>query len=366
MIFNIQNIEVLDKLEERYMPIIPNNKGLKINIGNGGRLTLNGLIQELNTSAIFNPLINSVIPICFENFDSFGKVKTVLRNYFSKGNFESSIAHYSFSHKSISIFQGVMEPTIKDPDVKEQYIKLLNSIDSPDFIVKFFVFHEIGHAIHDALLKQESLGFSNISDYFNGLEYNNSLRNNIAIIYRENFADLFATIVLAILDNNPAVLSNINKLSTFRESITEKEHYQTFNSLNSVLERLSTKSLEINDFKSLLQEINQVTLLEIKTTLNAELENKGNFYDLNCKFGYLDSIFGLNGKDTKDVIAYLQEEINYNSPYGYSFHAESFCKGKADYLSEENMKTKISINNIFKIRAICVENNNYKNKNNGI
>ena len=79
------------------------------------------------------------IPIIFENFSWFSKIQTNVKNSIKKiqGHevLENSIAHYKPNTKTIHIFNGIFNPTIKNEQFQTSYAKLTASVSSTNFIV---------------------------------------------------------------------------------------------------------------------------------------------------------------------------------------------------------------------------------------
>ena len=122
-------------------------------------LSLPEIIKALNNNNLLNIKSKAEISIIFEDFTWFGKVKNKLQNFITKtldkDNLENSIAHYDTQSKSIHIFNGIVEPKTNNIEFKESYNHLINSVSNPNFIINFFVLHEIGHAIHDEIINQK-------------------------------------------------------------------------------------------------------------------------------------------------------------------------------------------------------------------
>ena len=121
--------------------------------------TLPEIINDLNNNDLLNIKSKAEISIIFEDFTWFGKIKNQLNNFisktFDKENLENSIAHYNTKTKSIHVFNGIIEPKTNNIEFKESYSNLINSVSNPNFIINFFVLHEIGHAIHDEVINQK-------------------------------------------------------------------------------------------------------------------------------------------------------------------------------------------------------------------
>ncbi len=272
MKFNIKNypnfnLSTYEKEEVR-------DFGLSLNdsLGLNTKSTLPKIIEALNNSSLINIPNQVEVPIIFENFSWFGKLKTILKNFISRTvheeNFESSVAHYDNKNKSIHIFNGIFEPKLNDTKVQESYLTLISSLSSPNFLVNFFVLHEIGHAIHDQIRKEQS--FNNFTDYFKG-NLNNKIYQEQALIFRENFADMFAAIALIQIDkNNPDLVKDLKIFSQFRKDIKE-EKYFTFNSLDKIISDVIDNNLKFSNTDDIFRYISLNTDSELRIRLNETL-----------------------------------------------------------------------------------------------
>ncbi len=236
MKFNIYNYNYfsnfINKVQKERNQNFVLNKNTKIN----NPSSLPQIIKELNNNNLLNIPIEKEVLIIFEDFNWFGKLKTMFQNFISRNfkqeNFESSVDHYDTEQKSIHIFSGIIEPKLKAPNINKSYDKLLNSISSPSFLINFFVLHEIGHAIHENIRNNKD--YHNFTDYFNGYS-NNKIYQEQALISRENFADMFATIALIHIDkNNVNLLNDLEAFVQFRKDIKQEKYY-TFNGLDKLL-----------------------------------------------------------------------------------------------------------------------------------
>ena len=313
-------------------------------------LSLPQIINELNNSNLLNIPNQNEVNIIFENFSWFGKIKTTLKNFISRTvheeNFESSVTHYDSQNKSIHIFNGIFEAKLNNKKVQESYQNLINSISNPNFLVNFFVLHEIGHAIHDQIRSEQS--FNNLTDYFKG-NLNNKICQKQALIFRENFADMFAAIALKQIDkNNPDLMNDLESFSKFRKDIKEEKYY-TFNSLEQIISDIKTNKLNFSDTESILNYINLSTNNEIKYRLKETLSNTVNSQEHNQQLGYLSELFNIKDKSISGITSFLQTEISYQKPNSVIYENESFEQGQNLYKKDLN-------NNIFKkIKNFCLE-----------
>ena len=212
MKFILKNYYNIEKYENESENIRNSNlslKKLKTNI------LLPEIINELNKSKLLNTESKEEIPIIFENFSWFSKIQTNVKNSIKKiqGHevLENSIAHYKPNTKTIHIFNGIFNPTIKNEQFQTSYAKLTDSVSNNNFIVNLFVLHEIGHAIYNNILDDKSYNtnYGNLTDYFK-IDSNNKLHKEHNTILHENFADMFATIAYLTIDkNNPNLIKDL-------------------------------------------------------------------------------------------------------------------------------------------------------------
>lgn len=313
-------------------------------------LSLPQIINELNNSNLLNIPNKNEVNIIFENFSWFGKIKTTLKNFISRTvheeNFESSVAHYDSQNKSIHIFNGIFEAKLNNKKVQESYQNLINSISNPNFLVNFFVLHEIGHAIHDQIRQEQSS--NNFTDYFK--EYsNNKINNQQVLISRENFADMFAAIALIQIDkNNPDLVKDLKIFSQFRKDIKE-EKYFTFNSLDKIISDVIDNNLKFSNTDDIFRYISLNTDGELRIRLNETLSNRLNSQEHNQQLGYLSELFNIKDKSISGITSFLQTEISYQKPNSVIYENESFEQGQTLYKKDLN-------NNIFKkIKNFCLE-----------
>jgi hypothetical protein len=350
MRFNIKNypnfnLPTYEKEEVRDL-------GLSLNdsLGLNTKSTLPKIIEALNNSSLINIPNQVEVPIIFENFSWFGKLKTILKNFISRTvheeNFESSVAHYDNQTKSIHVFNGIFEPKLNDPKVQESYQTLISSLSSPNFLVNFFVLHEIGHAIHDQIRKEQS--FNNFTDYFKG-NLNNKIYQEQALIFRENFADMFAAIALIQIDkNNPNLMNDLKAFAKFRKDIKEEKYY-TFNGLEQIISDFQNNKLNFLNTESIFKYVNVNTDKEIKIRLNDSLSKTLNSQEHNQQLGYLTELFKIEDKSINGIISFLTKEIGYQKPDSVMYESEIFEQG-------QNLYKKDSSNNIFKkIKNFCLE-----------
>ena len=304
------------------------------------QLQLPEIINELNNSKILNIESKEEIPIIFENFTWFTKIQTNVKNSINKiqGHevLEHSIAHYKPNTKTIHIFNGIFNPTIKNEQFQTSYAKLTDSVSNNNFIVNLFVLHEIGHAIYNNILDDKSYNtnYGNFIDYFK-IDSNNKLHKEHNTILHENFADMFAAIAYLHLDkNNPDLINDLDLFSQFRKELKENKYY-TFNNLDKVINDYKNNNLSFSDNKELLNYINKNTNNEIKLRLKESLESMLNSFEHNRQLGYLSNLFKLEDKTFNGIISYLEREINYVKPIGVIYESECF---NADYKTTEMNK----------------------------
>ena len=242
------------------------------------QLQLPEIINELNNSKILNIESKEEIPIIFENFTWFTKIQTNVKNSINKiqGHevLEHSIAHYKPNTKTIHIFNGIFNPTIKNEQFQTSYAKLTDSVSNNNFIVNLFVLHEIGHAIYNNILDDKSYNtnYGNFIDYFK-IDSNNKLHKEHNTILHENFADMFAAIAYLHLDkNNPDLINDLDLFSQFRKELKENKYY-TFNNLDKVINDYKNNNLSFSNNSQILDYININTNNEIKIRLKESLEN---------------------------------------------------------------------------------------------
>ena len=191
------------------------------------QLSLPEIINEINNSNLLNIESKEEIPIVFENFSWLKQAKTTVNNFVKKtiGQevFEHSIAHYKPHTKTIHIFNGIFNPTLKNEQFQNSYAKLTDSVSNTNFIVNLFVLHEIGHAIYNNILEDKSYNtnYGNLTDYFK-IDSNNKLHKEHNTILHENFADMFASIAYLTIDkNNPNLIKDLELFSQFRKELTD-------------------------------------------------------------------------------------------------------------------------------------------------
>ncbi len=349
MKFNLRNYPNPTKLiqlgmEERSGGVSVGFKNKKIN----NPLSLPQIINELNNNNLLNIPIIKEVPIIFEDFNWFGKLKAIVKNFisrtFKQENFESSVAHYDTEQKSIHIFNGIIEPKLKDPNISKSYDKLLNSISSPSFLINFFVLHEIGHAIHENI--RDNKTYNNFTDYFKG-NLNNKIYQEQALISRENFADMFAAISLVHLDkNNVTLVNDLEAFIQFRKDIHQEKYY-TFNGLDKLLSDVKNNNLNFSTAEDILNYISKNTDKELKFRLNESLQKIKNSQEHNKQLGFFSKCFNLDNYTFKEIVKFLEEKIGYQKPDSVIEEKDSFEQGKILY-------QKNSISNIVKkIKRFC-------------
>ena len=289
------------------------------------QLTLPEIITELNNNKLLNIKSEKEVSIIFEYFTWLGKIRNQLNNFISKNldkeNLENSIAHYDSQSKSIHIFNGITEPKTNNIEFKESYNHLINSVSNPNFIINFFVLHEIGHAIHDEVINHKKN--NNFTEYFK-LESNNKIHKEQNIIIHENFADMFAAIAYLHIDkNNPNLIKDLELFSQFRKEI-QQEKYYTFNNLDIIIDDYKNNNLSFSNNEKLLEYININTNNEIKIRLKESLEKTLNSQQHNKQLAYLSHLFKLEDKSFKGIVSYLEKEINYVKPVSVMYEGEFF------------------------------------------
>ncbi len=159
MKFNLKNHEVFAKYEIE-KPEARNTTRITASNIFDKKLSLPEIITNLNSSQLLNIESKEEVSIIFEDFTWFGKVKNKLQNFIhkklDKEILENSMAHYDNTTQSIHIFNGIIEPKTNNIEFKESYNKLINSVSNSNFIVNFFVLHEIGHAIYQKTKRKTS------------------------------------------------------------------------------------------------------------------------------------------------------------------------------------------------------------------
>jgi hypothetical protein len=331
MKFNLKNYPQFKPLEYEKESLDnfgkPLNKNYKIE-----KLQLPQIINQLNNSNLLNIPNQDEVNIIFENFSWFGEIRTILKNFISRTineeNFESSVAHYDNQTKNIHIFNGILEPKLNNENVKESYQTLTSSSSNPNFLVNFFVLHEIGHAIHDQIRNEQS--FNNLTDYFK--EYsNNKLHNEQTLIVRENFADMFATIALTQIDkNNKDLINDLETFSQFRKDIKEEKYY-TFNSLDKIISDVKNNNLNFSKIDDVLNYININTDNEIKIRLNESLSKILNSQEHNKQLGYLSELFKIEDKSINGIVSFLKIKIDYQKPDYFIYEDDSFKEGQSAF-----------------------------------
>ncbi len=350
MKFNLNNYPNPKKLvqlglRERKNDSIKNKQKLN-------KLLLPEIITELNNSDILNVKSKEEVSIIFEDFTWFGKIKNTLNNFISKTldkeNLENSIAHYNTKTKSIHVFNGIIEPKTNNIEFKESYNNLINFVSNPNFIINFFVLHEIGHAIHDEVINHKK---NNFTDFFK-LESNNKIHKEQNTILHENFADMFAAIAYLSIDkNNPNLVKDLELFSQFRKKI-QQEKYYTFNNLDKILNDYKNNSFNFTSNEELLDYINTNTNNEIKIRLKESLETTLNSQQHNKQLAYLSHLFKLEDKSFKGIVSYLEKEINYVKPLSVMYEGEFFQNNNPN-----SEMSKIAQ----RIRKFCI---NFKSDNN--
>ena len=255
MKFNLKNHEVFAKYEIE-KPEARNTTRITASNIFDKKLSLPEIITNLNSSQLLNIESKEEVSIIFEDFTWFGKVKNKLQNFIhkklDKEILENSMAHYDNTTQSIHIFNGIIEPKTNNIEFKESYNKLINSVSNSNFIVNFFVLHEIGHAIYDNMNKKD---YGNFTDYFKE-ENSNLIHKQQNTILHENFADMFAAIAyLTIEQNNPNLIKDLELFSQFRKEIKQEKYY-TFNNLDKVINDYKTNNLNFSTNEKLLEYIN--------------------------------------------------------------------------------------------------------------
>ena len=359
MQFNIKNDKNFNKLQSK-LTIKSNDFELVNDLTNLNNLTLLEIINELNSSDLLNIKSKREVSIIFEDFTWFGKIRNKLNNLisktFDKENLENSIAHYDSQSKSIHIFNGIVEPKTNNIEFKESYSNLINSVSNPNFIINFFVLHEIGHAIHDEVINQKK--YNNFTDFFK-LESNNKIHKEQNTILHENFADMFAAIAYLSIDkNNPNLVKDLELFSQFRKEIKQEKYY-TFNNLDKIINDYKNNNLNFSNNEKLLEYININTNNEIKKRIKESLETTLNSQQHNKQLAYLSHLFKLEDKSFKGIVSYLEKEINYVKPLSVMHEGEFFQNN--DHSSEMSKITqRIRRFNEFVKEPLCKKNN--KNK----
>ena len=276
------------------------------------QLSLPEIINEINNSNLLNIESKEEIPIVFENFSWLKQAKTTVNNFVKKtiGQevFEHSIAHYKPHTKTIHIFNGIFNPTLKNEQFQNSYAKLTDSVSNTNFIVNLFVLHEIGHAIYNNILEDKSYNtnYGNLTDYFK-IDSNNKLHKEHNTILHENFADMFASIAYLTIDkNNPYIIKDLELFSQFRKELKENKYY-TFNSLDKVINDYKNNNLSFSNNSQILDYININTNNEIKIRLKESLENTLNSQQHNQQLVYLSDLFKLENKSFNGIISYLEK-----------------------------------------------------------
>ena len=287
------------------------------------------IINEINNSNLLNIESKEEIPIVFENFSWLKQAKTTVNNFVKKtiGQevFEHSIAHYKPHTKTIHIFNGIFNPTLKNEQFLNSYAKLTDSVSNTNFIVNLFVLHEIGHAIYNNILEDKSYNtnYGNLTDYFK-IDSINTLHKEHNTILHENFADMFASIAYLTIDkNNPDIIKDLELFSQFRKELKENKYY-TFNSLDKVINDYKNNNLSFSNNSQILDYININTNNEIKIRLKESLENTLNSQQHNQQLVYLSDLFKLENKSFNGIISYLEKEINYVKPLSVMYESEFF------------------------------------------
>ena len=358
MKFNLKNYNIakLTKFTKRSQ----RNEGENLNIIEELNLSLPEIITELNNSNILNIQSEKEVSIIFEDFTWLGKVKNKLNNLISKvlnrENLANSIAHYNAQTKSIHIFDGIIEPKSNNVQFKQSYHNLINSASNPNFIINFFVLHEIGHAIYDEVISHKKK--NNFTDFFK-IEFNNVIHKQQNTILHENFADMFAAIAyLSIDQNNPDLVKDMEVFSEFRKDITQKPYY-TFNNLDKIINDYKSNNLNFANNEELLEYINENTNNEIKIRLKESLESTLNLQQHNKQLAYLSHLFKLEDKSFTGIVSYLEKEINYVKPIGVSYESEFFQNN--DPSSEmSKIAQRIRRFNDFVKEPLCEKNNKHK------
>ena len=325
MKFNIQNYPNLIKKADKKTNQQRNSGESFNNVNEKLVLMLPEIINNLNNNNILNIKSKEEVLIIFEDFTWFGKIKNQLNNFisktFDKENLENSIAHYNTRTKSIHVFNGIIETKTNNIEFKESYSNLINSVSNPNFIINFFVLHEIGHAIHDEVINHKKN--HNFTDYFK-LESNNKIHSEQNIILHENFADMFAAIAYLSIDkNNPNLVKDLELFSQFRKEI-QQEKYYTFNNLDVIIHDYKNNNLSFSNNEKLLEYININTNNEIKIRLKESLETTLNSQQHNKQLAYLSHLFKLEDKSFKGIVSYLEKEINYVKPVSVMYEGEFF------------------------------------------
>lgn len=339
MKFNLKNYPNFKPLEYEQESL--ENSGVPLNANlKAIKTPLPLIIKDLNTNKILNIQSQEEIPIIFENFSWFGKIKTFLKDIvFRENNYsiKSNIAHYEYTTESIHIFNTIIKPKIDNQNYRKSYKTLIDKINDHQFLINFFVLHEIGHAIHDKIILKQN--YNNLTDYFKE-NTNNLLHNANTLIVRENFADMFAGISLFMLDkNNANYINNMAALSQFRKDV-KQENYYTFNNLDLLIEDCKNNNISFKTNKDVLAYINQKTNVELKLRLMETLSNTLNSQEHNKQLGYLASLFKIKDDSVDGIIQHLKTEIDYQQPKSYFYEKEDFELGKTSF-NKPNIIKKI-------------------------
>ena len=356
MKFNLKNHEVFAKYEIE-KPEARNTTRITASNIFDKKLSLPEIITNLNSSQLLNIESKEEVSIIFEDFTWFGKVKNKLQNFIhkklDKEILENSMAHYDNTTQSIHIFNGIIEPKTNNIEFKESYNKLINSVSNSNFIVNFFVLHEIGHAIYDNMNKKN---YGNFTDYFKE-ENSNLIHKQQNTILHENFADMFAAIAyLTIEQNNPNLIKDLELFSQFRKEIKQEKYY-TFNNLDKVINDYKTNNLNFSTNEKLLEYINIQTNNEIKIRLKEGLESVYNSQKHNQQLAYLSQLFPIEDKSFKGIVSYLEKEINYIKPSSVIYENEFF---KTNKFNSEMSKISQRIRKINEIIPKAINNKKYK------
>lgn len=315
-----------------------NNTELLINNELDLILSLPEIINHLNNNkTLLNIKDEKELFIIFEDFNWLGKIKNKIENYILKTlnteNLENSIAHYNSKTKSIHIFNGIIEPKSNSEHFKREYNQLINSVSDFNFIINFFVLHEIGHAIYDQVINNKK--YNNISEYFKK-ETSNYIHQEQNLILHENFADMFASISYLTIDNkNSDLIKNIELFSDFRKNIRQEKYY-TFNNIDKLINDFKNDKLQFKNNDEFLLYININTDNEIKIRLKERLESILNSQEHNYQLSYFSNLFKLNDKSFNGIVSYLEKEINYRKPYSVIYEPEFF---EQNHINDETNKT---------------------------